>query len=149
MSNMSHHSGFPAQNTGHGSVSGFNGAPQLGGMPFVPFGGGPGSVTGSDYGTGNFMAPMHSGTGFPTAPSMYGMPMMGSQVGFGGGMAPPIAPMGMQQRPMSTFSLATTMNPFAGPNLNENPTDDELFNALRAYLSTQDLMSVTKKYALF
>jgi chitin synthase len=31
--------------------------------------------------------------------------------------------------------------------MNPNPSDDELFNALRNYLSTQDLMSVTKKTA--
>ena len=52
---------------------------------------------------------------------------------------------GMQQRPMSTFSLATSVNPLAGPSMNPNPSDDELVNALRAYLSTQDLMTVTKK----
>lgn len=52
-----------------------------------------------------------------------------------------------QNRPLSTFSLATTVNPFAGPNMNPNPTDDELFTALRNYLSTQDLMTVTKKTA--
>jgi len=39
------------------------------------------------------------------------------------------------------------VNPFAGPSMNPNPSDDELFNALRNYLSTQDLMSVTKKTA--
>lgn len=157
MSNLSHHSMVQAQNTGFGSMSGGFGAPQIGAMPFVPFAGGPGSITGSDYGANNnFMGPMG---GFPTTPSMYGMPMMnassqmgfggmaaGSQIGGFGGMAPPMAPgLQQQQRPMSTFSLATTMNPFAGPNMNENPTDDELFSALRAYLSTQDLMTVSKR----
>ncbi|KAI5116392.1 hypothetical protein M0805_005329 [Coniferiporia weirii] len=149
-SNLSHHTGIPSQH-GHGSMSGFNGgAPQLGAMPFVPFGGGPGSHAGSDYGGGNFMPPMGPPPGFANTASLYGMGMMhtGSQSGgFGGGMMPPMPPMGMQQRPMSTFSLATTMNPFAGPNLNENPSDSELFNALRAYLSTQDLMTITKKTA--
>jgi len=29
--------------------------------------------------------------------------------------------------------------------MNPDPTDDDLFNALRNYLSTQDLMTVTKK----
>jgi hypothetical protein len=35
--------------------------------------------------------------------------------------------------------------------MSENPTDEELFQALRNYLSTQDLMTVTKKWvwALF
>ena len=116
-------------------------------MPFAPFAGGPGSVAGSDFGAGNFMAPMNTGTNF--AAPMYAMPMMstGSQIGFNTGMQPPMAPaLGMQQRPMSTFSLATTMNPFAsGPSMNENPSDDELFSALQQYLLTQDLMTVTKK----
>ncbi|KJA15676.1 hypothetical protein HYPSUDRAFT_118292, partial [Hypholoma sublateritium FD-334 SS-4] len=30
---------------------------------------------------------------------------------------------------------------------NPSPSDDDLFNALRGYLSTQDLMTVTKKMA--
>jgi chitin synthase len=47
-------------------------------------------------------------------------------------------------RPTSTFSMATTV--FAGPSMNPNPSDDELYNALRNFLSTQDLMTVTKKY---
>jgi len=48
-------------------------------------------------------------------------------------------------RPTSTFSLATTV--FAGPSNNPNPSDDELYESLRKYLSTQDLMTVTKKTA--
>ncbi|KAG6375563.1 glycosyltransferase family 2 protein [Boletus reticuloceps] len=48
-------------------------------------------------------------------------------------------------RPNSTFSLATTV--FAGPSNNPNPSDDELYESLRKYLSTQDLMTVTKKTA--
>ena len=46
-------------------------------------------------------------------------------------------------RPASTFSMATTV--FAGPSNNPNPSDDELYGTLRTYLSTQDLMTVTKK----
>ncbi|KAI0337964.1 glycosyltransferase family 2 protein [Trametopsis cervina] len=130
-------------------------------LPFMPFGGGPGSVHGSDYG-GQMSMPgpiPYQGTG-----SMYGMmpPMMppmaprntvmtnlnmfggdatGSQLGF----APPMAPGLHEQRPMSTFSMATSVNMFAGPSNDPNPSDDDLFNALRNYLSTQDLMTVTKK----
>lgn len=48
-------------------------------------------------------------------------------------------------RPMSTFSVATTG--YAGPSNDPNPSEEELYNALRTYLSTQDLMSVTKKTA--
>jgi len=126
-------------------------------MPFM----GAGSVhSGSEYG-GDAMAmapPM-----MPNTASMYGMGMPmdprntmmtnlnmfagganGSQSGYAG-PTPSIPPLGMQQRPMSQFSLATSVNPFAGPNMNPNPSDDELVTALRAYLSTQDLMTVTKK----
>lgn len=48
-------------------------------------------------------------------------------------------------RPMSTFSV----DPFGGtgPSPNENPSDDEILAILRHYLSTQDLMTVTKKTA--
>lgn len=48
-------------------------------------------------------------------------------------------------RPMSTFSVATTG--YAGPSNNPNPSEEELYHALRTYLSTQDLMTVTKKTA--
>ena len=80
--------------------------------------------------------------------NMFGGNSGGSQSGQSGGFGgipASIPQIGGQQRPMSTFSLATTANPFAGPSLNPNPTDDELFAALRSYLSTQDLMTVTKK----
>ncbi|RDB20078.1 Chitin synthase 8 [Hypsizygus marmoreus] len=143
------HSNLSAQHTGYG-------APQL---PFMPFGGGPGSVAGgSDYGGQMpMMMPMNyqnSGSMYgmmpptmpmnPLAANMYGGSMSGSQSGF----APPAAPaLGGGARPMSNFSLATTVNPFAGPSNSTNPTDDELFSALRNYLSTQDLMTVTKKTA--
>ena len=120
--------------------------PQLSSLPFLPYAG---SIHGSEYGAPAAMMPgfPHApsmsmyGMGMPTAPhtSMFGMPTgSGSQVGTPGGL-------GAQQRPMSTFSFATSVNPFAGPSMNPNPSDDELFNALRMYLSTQDLMTVTKK----
>ncbi|KAG6335389.1 hypothetical protein ID866_3703 [Astraeus odoratus] len=48
-------------------------------------------------------------------------------------------------RPMSTFSVATTT--YTVPSNNPNPSDEELYNSLRTYLSTQDLMTVTKKSA--
>ncbi|KAJ7233069.1 glycosyltransferase family 2 protein [Mycena rebaudengoi] len=126
------------------------GAPQL---PFMPFGGGPGSVTGSDHG----QMPMMPAMGYQNTGSMYGMmpPMMNNMNMFGGGsfngsqggFAPPVMPAAGMARPMSTLSLATTANMFSGPSQNPNPSDDELFTALRNYLSTQDLMTVTKKTA--
>jgi len=42
--------------------------------------------------------------------------------------------------------MATTV--LAGPSTNPNPSDEELYNALRNFLSTQDLMTVTKKYVV-
>ncbi|KAF7345448.1 Glycosyltransferase family 2 protein [Mycena venus] len=125
-------------------------APQL---PFMPFGGGPPSISGSDHG----QMPMMTGMGYQNTGSMYGMmpPMMtgmnmyaGSFNGSQGGFAPPVMPAASGvPRPMSTLSMATTANMFSGPSQNPNPSDDELFSALRNYLSTQDLMTVTKKTA--
>ena len=131
------------------------GMPQL---PFMPFSGGPGSVAGSDFGGG---MPMMPPMGYQTTGSVYGMmpnaprnTVMTNLNMFGGdttgsqsgGFNPtPPGPIG-DTRPMSTFSMATSVNPFnSGPSMNPNPSDEELTNALRTYLSTQDLMSVTKK----
>ncbi|EIW83186.1 glycosyltransferase family 2 protein [Coniophora puteana RWD-64-598 SS2] len=87
--------------------------------------------------------------------SVYGMTPPGSQMNMsmhgtgslGGLGGPPQLPFGNGggMRPNSTFSMATTV--FAGPNTNPNPSDEELYTALRNYLSTQDLMTVTKKTA--
>ncbi|KAI3614821.1 chitin synthase 6 [Moniliophthora roreri] len=153
MSNMSHHGGQQPMS-------------QYGGGPFMG-GGYAGSMHGgSDYGGGGGAMPM----GMPMMPyqntgSMYGMmpPMMmgtgnfmgsfgGSQTAsMTGGFAPPQMPAVQPQQRMSTFSMATTTNPFAGgpstPSSNPNPSDEELFTALRQYLATQDLMTVTKKTA--
>ncbi|KAF8967535.1 chitin synthase [Flammula alnicola] len=134
------------------------GAPQL---PFMPFASGPGSVAGSDYAPMGM--PMVPQMGYQNTGSMYGMmppnaAMLSNMNMFTGGsnhgsqygtVPPSLPPLGggLQQRPMSTFSLATSVNPFAGPSMNPNPSDEELFNALRNYLSTQDLMTVTKKTA--
>ena len=134
------------------------GVPQL---PLMPFGGGTGSIAGSEYGGHAPMpmaAPGYTGSMYgmmPTVPmipqmtglSMYGGSFGGSQAGVPVGIPPSIPPLGgiSQQRPTSTFSFATSVNPFAGPSMSTNPTDDELYSALRNYLSTQDLMTVTKK----
>ncbi|KAJ3996161.1 chitin synthase [Lentinula boryana] len=157
LSNLSHHGGQQYA------------APQL---PYMPFSGGPGSAVGSDYGGHMPMGPVMP-MGYQNTGSMYGMPMgmgmnpmmtpavmdprttmMGNMMtggSFGGSQsgafAPPNMPASQEQRPLSTFSMATTMNPFAGPSQNPNPSDEELFAALRSYLSTQDLMTVTKKTA--
>ncbi|KAF8474554.1 chitin synthase-domain-containing protein [Gautieria morchelliformis] len=129
------------------------GTPQ---MPFLPMGAGSGSVHGSEYGGVPQM-------GFPNTASMYGMGMpmdprntvMSNFNMFGGGGsgsfsgAPPSAMpnMNMGQQRMSTFSMATSFSPFASPSQSTDPTDEELLGVLRHYLSTQDLMTVTKKTA--
>ncbi|KIJ69713.1 glycosyltransferase family 2 protein [Hydnomerulius pinastri MD-312] len=152
----------PASHQSHGSRQGsmYDGRQQVVSqfgipqMPFMPFGGGPGSAAGSDYGGAMAMGlpPLgyqHSGSVYgmvdPRATMMTNMNMLtgnGSQTG-GFGMLPAVG----DARPMSTFSMATSVNAFAGPSFNPHPTDDDLFNALRNYLSTQDLMTVTKKTA--
>jgi chitin synthase len=130
----------------------FGGFPQL---PFMPFGGGNGSPAGSDYGghTTMPMPPMgyqNTGSAFGMMPGdprntmMTNLNMFGGSSGSQHGGAP--SPMGAMQRPMSGYSMATTANLFAGPSMNPNPSDEDLINALRNYLSTQDLMTVTKKW---
>lgn len=138
------------------------GAPGFPALPMMPFQhtGYAGSANGSEYGgmPPQMQMPMQmQGTG-----SMYGMMPPGAMMG---GFAPPMFPnaSGMSatgsmggpfqgaaagNRPMSTFSFATNVNPFAAPSDSENPTDEELAQALRNYLSTQDLMTVTKKYVV-
>lgn len=57
---------------------------------------------------------------------------------------PRMTMMSTTQRPMSTFSMTTVA--YASPSNNPTPSNEELYDALRTYLSTQDLMTVTKKY---
>ena len=146
----------------HPAGSAYGGLPQL---PQIPFGAG--SVTGSDHGgytaTGmGFGMPMmgmpaqsaYAGSAYGGVPGpnfMPGAPRNSvatnlNMFGGGGGLMQPPSMAELQQRPMSTFSLATTANPFANmPSQSTDPTDEELLQVLRIYLSTQDLMTVTKK----
>ncbi|KAG8898841.1 hypothetical protein FRB99_007125 [Tulasnella sp. 403] len=133
----------------------------MGSMPFLPY---PmaGSVVGSDYGGMAMLQPQMTGGGM-------GMGMGGSV--YAGGIGGPMAPRNSVMtnlnmfggagsvaggatsvagglgggRPLSTFSVDPFGN--SGPSPNENPTDEELLTFLRYYLSTQDLMTVTKKTA--
>jgi chitin synthase len=154
--------GHPAQSMGYGEGSEYGGMQmpmQTGQMQMPPMAPMPYQMTGgSMYGMpgmqgmqgmqGMPMMPQHTGSAYGAAPMsmmMMGNPGMGMGMGgnFDGsqsGMDPP-----SMARPMSTFSMATTANLFTGPSQSTDPTEDELFNALRLYLSTQDLMTVTKK----
>ncbi|KAJ3892037.1 chitin synthase [Lentinula edodes] len=107
----------------------------------------PNPFTGSQQSLSNLS---HHGGQQYAAPQLPYMPFGGGSFGGSqsGAFAPPTMPASQEQRPLSTFSMATTVNPFAGPSQNPNPSDDELFAALRSYLGTQDLMTVTKKYVL-
>jgi chitin synthase len=104
------------------------------GMPMVP------QHSGSVYGM--LQMGMGMGTMGPMGGMMGPMPPMGGELGgtldggsqFGGTTA------GGMGHPMSTFSMLNS-----GPSQSTNPTDEELVNALRLYLGTQDLMTVTKK----
>ena len=140
-------------------MSQYGGVPQL---PPMPLGGGfNGSPAGSEYGGHMPIStiPYQNAGSIYGMPSMVGVPqgtMMAGLNTFGGPMTGGFSPSqsavgtlppstGVSVRPLSTFSLATSVNPFAGPSQNPDPSDEELFQALRNYLSTQDLMSVTKK----
>ena len=129
-------------------------------VPIIPLNHRPGSATGSEYGGAGMgsLGYQHSGSVYgmvdprATMMGMGGMNMNmftgnGSQTG-GFGLQSP-GPIGAGDPRVSTFSMATSVNAFAGPSLNPNPTDEEVFNALRNYLSTQDLMTVTKKCVCF
>ncbi|KAI9508915.1 glycosyltransferase family 2 protein [Russula earlei] len=148
-----------SQIAGQTSMSQYGGIPQL---PPMPLGGGlGGSPAGSEYGGHLPSLPYQNTASIYGIPSMMGAHQSAMMTGlnmfggpFSGGFSPSPSAMGTlppsagsNQRPMSTFSLATTVNPFAGPSQNPNPSDEELFQALRNYLSTQDLMTVTKKTA--
>ena len=148
-SQPSHSNG--SQNAGQISMSQY-GVPQL---PVMPLGGGfNSSPAGSEYGGHvpvSTLPYQNTGSIYGMPPMVTGLNMFGGPVTGGGmsasqsaaGTIPPSV--GVGQRPLSTFSLATSVNPFAGPSQNPDPSDEELFQALRNYLSTQDLMTVTKK----
>ncbi|KAI0284198.1 hypothetical protein BGY98DRAFT_582172 [Russula aff. rugulosa BPL654] len=142
-----------SQNAGQAPMSQYDGVPQL---PVMPLGGGfNSSPAGSKYGGHMPVTTLP----YQNTASIYGMPMMTGLNMFGGPMtggglsasqsaAGAIPPsVGVDQRPMSTSSLATSVNQFAGPSLNPDPSDEELFQASRNYLSTQDLMAITMKTA--
>ena len=54
----------------------------------------------------------------------------------------PVPWAGVEQRPLSTPPLATSIPP---PSQDPGPTDEQLFREMQLYLSTQDLMTVMKR----
>ncbi len=159
MAGMSQFGAGPPQLGPVNSLGGMGAMPPMsmhgmGSMPFLPYQQGYGSNPGSDYG-GMLQHQMTGGMGsFGPTTSMYGaMPaprnsvmtnfnMLGGSGSVAGGQGSLSGGLGMA-RPLSTFSV----DPFGGtgPSPSDNPTDDELLTFLRHYLSTQDLMTVTKK----
>ncbi|QRW02326.1 chitin synthase [Ceratobasidium sp. AG-Ba] len=124
------------------------------GMPFM------GSQAGSDYG-GAGGGSMHMGMmgmnpymmGSMSSMGMMNNPYAASTMGSADAHATGNSGLGAELgagggRPLSTFSMATTVNPLAsGPSQSTNPTDEELLAVLRHYLASQDLFTVTKKSA--
>ncbi len=106
---------------------------------------------GSDYGG---MANNYMGVNNPYMMGVAGPPRNSVMTGLndynGGNMQQqPQRPQTLA-RPISTFSFATTANPFSNnatppANQSEDPTDDEIVQMVSDYLSTRDLMTVTKR----
>lgn len=110
-----------------------------------------GGVPASMHGTGYGMPPLG-----PPRNSMFPMGMnhyeTGSVLNGGGSTNGALLPPQMMARPHSTFSLATTFNPFEPqpppPTIDyssSHPSDDDIIKFLSYHLSTQDLMAVTKR----
>jgi chitin synthase len=122
------------------AMSGYAGS--VYGMPPMGMGMGMGSM--GNMGMG--MPPAGPRNSVATNLNMFGG---GRGSAYGGNGAGEFGAIGAHQRPMSTFSMATTANPFASQaalvSEKSDPTDEELLEVLRHYLGTQDLMTVTKK----
>ena len=122
-------------------------------MMLPPMGFNAGPHAGSDY-SQSLLPPQFPGMGAPRNTMMSLKSYAGSMPGgpassYGGGNFPNQLGLGggMGNARMSTFSLATTANLFGAtpPSESIDPTDDEILAELRHYLSSQDLMTVTKK----
>ena len=127
--------------------------PQLLFMPQA-LGGGPGSVTGSDFGQMPItMMPLlaFQNIGSSLYRVMSGMNMFGGSMNGSQSSGVPhlyqLSEEVYNKNQCPSSLMATSVNPFAGPSMNPNPSDEELFSALQNYLSTQDL-TVTKKWVI-
>ncbi|BEJ14553.1 hypothetical protein CspHIS471_0403200 [Cutaneotrichosporon sp. HIS471] len=107
---------------------------------------------GGDWRTGSVYSQPFAPPPMAFGPNPFDSPAMGSDMSLrpptvftqGGMMGPGYGMRG------STYSLATTANPFQSgpaPNTDPNPTDETVLSALRTYLNSQDLMAVTKRSA--
>ncbi|ORY88598.1 chitin synthase-domain-containing protein [Leucosporidium creatinivorum] len=128
--------------------SAYGGAPSIRGSEFGGYGGGAAARPGS-YGAG-FMPTLQSQM------SLGGHP--GSSASMLGGPPPPMGGMGNRRASnMSGLSYGGfgagasvySMGAFAPPQPSQStsPTDEEIVVALKAYLASQDLMTVTKRTA--
>lgn len=106
---------------------------------------------GQDWSRGSVYSQPFAPPAMPFGHNPFDSPAMGSDMSlrpptvFAGGMGG----MGMMGPGYgvrgSTYSLATTANPFASgpaPNTDPNPTDETVLSTLRTYLNSQDLMTV-------
>ena len=100
-----------------------------------------------DQNTGSGYGAILSVGGAPTGGSnVFGGPIVGPllpSLPLPGGVLPPMSVWaGVEQRPLSTLPLATSITfPSQGPG----PTDEELFREMQDFLSTQDLTTVSRR----
>lgn len=141
---MSNGRGLGSRMPSMASANGLSGmgsnGPVYGGPPSMPQMGFTPSIHASEYSQGPLFPPQFPGMGqqrntMMSFPSSYGG---GPGSNFGGGGGGGLGG-GMQNPRMSTFSLATTANPFAAapPSQSTDPTDEEVLAELRHYLSSQ------------
>jgi chitin synthase len=103
---------------------------------------------GGDWRTGSVYSQPFAPPPMAFGPNPFDSPAMGSDMASlrpptvftqGGMMGPGYGMRG------STYSLATTANPFQSgpaPNTDPSPTDETVLSTLRTYLNSQDLMTV-------
>ena len=111
----------------------------MGGMPTMNTGGSMYGFGQNMTGNGSVYGGMDAGAPRNTMMTMGTVnPFMPPQAPFAGSAGPGSVSGAFGASRMSTFSMA-------GPSMSKDPSDEEIIGALREYLGTQDLMTVTKK----